>query len=55
LLILGTLFVLVTVFMPKGIVGIPKQLRSLRSRFGTKFTMAQVSPSKADPEAAKSE
>src|SRR6266404_2971305 len=55
LLILGTLFVLVTVFMPKGIVGIPEQLRSLRSRFSSKFTMAQVSPSKADPEAAKTE
>jgi len=55
LLILGTLFVLVTVFMPKGIVGIPEQLRSLRSRFGSKFTMAQVAPSKADPEAAKTE
>ena len=32
LLILGTLFVLVTVFMPKGIVGLPGQLQGLRRR-----------------------
>jgi urea transport system permease protein len=33
LLILGTMFILVTVFMPKGIVGIPEQLRALKARF----------------------
>ena len=33
LLILGALFILVTVFMPKGIVGLPEQLRALRARF----------------------
>jgi urea transport system permease protein len=33
LLILGVLFVLVTVFMPKGIIGIPEQVRDLRRRF----------------------
>jgi len=40
LLILGTLFILVTVFMPKGIVGLPEQLRSLRARFRSKSTPA---------------
>jgi urea transport system permease protein len=33
LLILGTLFVLVTLFMPKGVIGLPEQLRSIRGRF----------------------
>jgi urea transport system permease protein len=33
LIFLGTLFVLVTLFMPKGIVGLPRQLRGLKKRF----------------------
>jgi urea transport system permease protein len=33
LLFLGTLFVLVTLFMPKGLVGLPGQLRGLKARF----------------------
>jgi urea transport system permease protein len=33
LLILGGLFILITVFMPKGIVGVPAQLRTLHSRW----------------------
>jgi urea transport system permease protein len=33
LLVLGNLFIVVTLFMPKGIVGIPGQLRSLRRRY----------------------
>lgn len=44
LLILGTLFVLVTVFMPKGLVGLPGQLRALRRRFGPKLTPAPLPP-----------
>jgi hypothetical protein len=32
-LILGVLFVLVTVFMPKGMIGLPEQLRDLKRRF----------------------
>ncbi len=36
LIFLGTLFVLVTLFMPKGIVGLPGQLRDLKKRFGKK-------------------
>lgn len=36
LLILGTMFVLVTVFMPRGIVGLPDQLRVLWARWNFK-------------------
>jgi urea transport system permease protein len=43
LLILGTLFVLVTVFMPKGLVGLPGQLRALR-RLRPKLTSAPLPP-----------
>jgi urea transport system permease protein len=32
LLILGVLFILVTVFMPKGLIGMPEQLRGLKRR-----------------------
>ncbi len=32
LLILGVLFILVTVFMPKGLIGLPEQLRGLKRR-----------------------
>ena len=41
LLILGTVFVLVTVFMPKGIVGLPEQLRALRRRW---FKASKATP-----------
>lgn len=34
--ILGALFVFVTLFMPKGIIGIPEQLRDLKNRFTRK-------------------
>ena len=44
LLILGTVFVLVTVFMPKGIIGLPQQLQGLRRRFGVKFKPAPEPP-----------
>jgi urea transport system permease protein len=36
LLILGGMFILITVFMPKGIVGIPGQLQTLRHRWQAK-------------------
>ena len=32
LFFLGTLFIVVTLFMPKGIVGIPDQLRALKKK-----------------------
>jgi len=32
LLILGVLFIFVTVFMPKGMIGLPEQLRDLKRR-----------------------
>ena len=40
LLFLGTLFVLVTLFMPKGLVGLPGQLKALRRRYGPKIKLA---------------
>lgn len=36
LMFLGALFVLVTLFMPKGIVGLPQQLRALKKRFAAR-------------------
>jgi urea transport system permease protein len=53
LLILGTLFVLVTVFMPKGIVGLPQQLRSLRPRSRPKLIPTSRLQPKSDPDLAK--
>jgi len=53
LLILGTLFVLVTVFMPKGIVGLPEQLHALRRPFGAKLTPAAPGPPEPEQESAK--
>jgi urea transport system permease protein len=46
LLILGALFVLVTIFMPKGIVGLPGQLLALSRRFRAKPTPAPSLESK---------
>jgi urea transport system permease protein len=40
LLILGTLFVLVTLFMPKGLIGLPSQLKTLRGRLRPKVSVA---------------
>jgi urea transport system permease protein len=40
LLLLGTLFVLVTLFMPKGLVGLPGQLKDLRRRYRPKLKLA---------------
>jgi urea transport system permease protein len=53
LLILGTLFILVTVFMPKGIVGLPGQLRSLYGRFRRKPAPAPVAAEVSKAEMAK--
>jgi urea transport system permease protein len=48
LYLLGGMFILVTLFMPKGIVGIPDQLRALRRRFqsrrGEPKTLEVVTP-----------
>jgi hypothetical protein len=44
LIFLGALFVLVTLFMPKGIVGLPEQLRTLKQRYFTS-RKAAASPS----------
>jgi urea transport system permease protein len=44
LIFLGTLFVLVTLFMPKGIVGLPQQLRALKRRFANKKAKPEAEP-----------
>jgi urea transport system permease protein len=54
LLILGTLFVLVTLLMPKGIVGLPGQLRALRQRFRPKIDLTSTPRAEARQELAKS-
>jgi urea transport system permease protein len=53
LLILGTLFILVTVFMPKGIVGLPEQLRSLRNRGRSPSAPTPAAEDVSKPEMAK--
>jgi urea transport system permease protein len=53
LLILGTLFVLVTVFMPKGIVGLPGQLQTLRRRLRPKLAPLPLSPPGPQQQLAK--
>jgi urea transport system permease protein len=55
LLFLGTMFILVTLFMPKGIVGLPGQLAALKQRFWpAKEKQAPVAPA-AVPDAVKKE
>lgn len=53
LLILGTVFVLVTVFMPKGLVGLPQQLRRLYGRFRPKFRRTHQSGPEPQHQLAK--
>jgi urea transport system permease protein len=55
LLILGTLFVLVTLFMPKGIVGMPGQLQSLRRRFRPKIKLTPPAPAETPRQLVKLE
>jgi len=50
LLFLGTLFVLVTLFMPKGLVGIPEQIRAWKARLSRrKKETATERPEPAPP------
>lgn len=51
LYLLGGLFIVVTLFMPKGIVGIPDQLRALRARF--KKNDAETAPVNAKTATSK--
>jgi urea transport system permease protein len=53
LLILGTLFILVTVFMPKGIAGLPGQLLSLYERLRSRSAPASATADEAKPELAQ--
>jgi urea transport system permease protein len=50
LLILGALFIVVTLFLPKGLAGIPDQLRGLKKRYSPKSDRAaSVDLSPSDP------
>jgi urea transport system permease protein len=49
LLFLGTLFVLVTLCMPKGLVGIPEQLRTWRTRLSKRSKEAVGKPAEPTP------
>jgi urea transport system permease protein len=42
--ILGGLFVFVTLFMPKGIVGLPEQFRALKKRFAGRTDKDEPAP-----------
>ena len=48
LLFLGLTFILVTLFMPKGIVGLPAQLGWLKQRFTAKPAEAEAAPAPAE-------
>lgn len=50
-LILGGSFVLVVMFMPKGIVGIPSQIQGLIERIRRKKATSEASPTSSSPEA----
>ena len=41
LLLLGTMFILVTIFMPKGIAGLPEQIRTFYQKFPTRKISAK--------------
>jgi urea transport system permease protein len=48
LLFLGTMFILVTVFMPKGIVGLPAQLRGVYKKYAARKMKEEPLPVVAD-------
>lgn len=50
-LILGGSFVLVVMFMPRGIVGIPSQIQGLIERIRRKKATSEASPTSSSPEA----
>ncbi len=50
LIFLGVMFVLVTVFMPRGLVGIPDQLRELAARFQKRKTDAEPPVTGIEPD-----
>jgi hypothetical protein len=43
LIFLGVMFILVTIFMPKGIVGLPAQLRAFYKKITAKKTVVETS------------
>jgi urea transport system permease protein len=55
LMFLGLTFILVTLFMPKGIVGLPTQLGVLKQRFWPAKKVENPVANKPDPDAVKEE
>jgi urea transport system permease protein len=57
LIFLGTMFIIVTVFMPKGIIGLPAQLRGVYKKLSAKKTTAEATmpPPNAEIHPAKPE
>ena len=53
LIILGGLFVLIVLFMPRGIVGIPAQIKGLRKRFQRREPVPSVPAGSAASPGAK--
>ena len=53
LIILGGLFVIIVLFMPKGIVGLPAQLKELRKRFHRRETVSAVPAGSTSSPSAK--
>jgi urea transport system permease protein len=43
-ILLGALFVFVTLFMPKGLVGLPEQLRGIKKRFDARRNKTKSEP-----------
>jgi len=52
LIFLGTMFILVTIFMPKGIVGLPAQLRGLAKKIAAKMDGRNGEPKSVGVDAA---
>jgi len=52
-LILGGSFVLVVIFMPKGIIGLPAQMQGIIARFRRKKETAEIPPSAPAPQATE--
>jgi urea transport system permease protein len=55
LIFLGTMFILVTVFMPKGIIGLPAQLRGVFNKFTAKKMPVEPAAASEEIQPAKTE
>jgi hypothetical protein len=55
LYLLGGLFIVVTLFMPKGIVGLPEQFRQLKKKFNNRHGAPEPTPATAVADSPASE